>query len=209
MVAYRFSATTGNVIRPIQSSCLNTTTGALVWPMVYGPAGTAITAWNGVVESYQTGPVIYRPTAQTITERFTRWTTQTGWASNAYDGDLATSDWATCTPGFAETASFAGDINGWPAISGYTSLVVKCKCSFYYDYGVYGAGARISLLSGTTEIYEFSGTGEVETCNITPAIYNAGLKLQVECYANGAQNFEGEPNGIASVDIYEIWVEAS
>ena len=51
---YRFSSTTGNIVRPIESLCLNASTGAIITPLRYGPAGTTITMWNGVVEYYNT-----------------------------------------------------------------------------------------------------------------------------------------------------------
>ena len=61
---YLFSSTTGNIVRPIESSCLNPTTGAIITPLRYGPAGTTITMWNGVVEYYNT-LVRAKPTTHT------------------------------------------------------------------------------------------------------------------------------------------------
>lgn len=49
---YRFSATTGNIVRPIEAICLNTSTGALNYPMRYQSG--SIPMWNGVIEFYST-----------------------------------------------------------------------------------------------------------------------------------------------------------
>jgi len=104
---YRFSATTGNIVRPIEASCLNTTTGALITPLKYGPAGSAITMWNGVIESYSLN-VFAKPSA--------RAGSATGYAS-AYDGagtPGTTTTYASLQSGFAnsvtvyETYSFSG-----------------------------------------------------------------------------------------------------
>ena len=48
---YRFSSTTGNLIKP-RPECLNTSTGAIIRPLLYS---MPFEMWNGVVEYYTTG----------------------------------------------------------------------------------------------------------------------------------------------------------
>ena len=117
---YRFSSTTGNIVRPIESLCLNASTGAIITPLRYGPAGTTIAMWNGAVEYYNT-LVQAKPTTHTNAVNF---------GSPAYAYDTSTyGDTTTYANGSTGTRTTFGGCtyHGFQslALSGRSSVTAK------------------------------------------------------------------------------------
>lgn len=152
---YRFSSTTGNIVRPIESLCLNASTGAIITPLRYGPAGTTITMWNGVVEYYST-LVQAKPTTHI----------NKGFYSPEYAYDFPTYNTST----YGDTTTYANGSTGTGtkeksclydgfqslSLSGYSSVSLKMVQTYntYYSQDL-GFGAvdgnvtcRISRDSG-------------------------------------------------------------
>lgn len=129
---YRFQATSGNIVRPIEASCLNTTTGALIWPMVYGPAGTTITMWNGVVESYS---------SETLLKPSSRAGSALNY-DNAYDGTgtPGTTTTSASMGSFAQTQTYKYETYSFSGTTTYTKFKIYLTMDWtaeevYDDFG--------------------------------------------------------------------------
>lgn len=124
---YRFSSTTGNIVRPIESLCLNASTGAIITPLRYGPAGSTITMWNGVVEYYNT-LVRAKPT--------THATPVINFGSPAYAYDTST---------YGDTTTYANGSTGTRATFG--------GCT-YYGFQSLTLSGRSSITAKFIQKYE-------------------------------------------------------
>lgn len=162
-MTYRFQATSGNIVRPIEASCLNTSTGALITPMKYGPAGTAITMWNGVVEYYTT-----------FSRNWASYYTNTGAVTNityAYDETSANSGVAITTGNMSAYTSCSSQYQNCDfvmVLTGCTGKTIKLVMDSLtsvqtyetmtgYCYTDCGAGPGMMVHGNLYEAYGYVG----------------------------------------------------
>lgn len=223
---YRFSSTTGNIVRPIESLCLNTSTGAIITPLRYGPAGTTITMWNGVVEYYNT-LVRAKPTTYTTA------TTNRGFYSPSYAYDTSTyGDTTTYANGStgAGTSTKSCLYHGFQSLSlsGYSSVALKLvqKYNTYYSQDQ-GFGAidgnvtcQISRTSGASwdPVFSYDAPSaksdtSIQSYNLLFSSLDNLADFKVSIAVTPATYMDEEDTVIlhqATVyQLYDIWVEVN
>ena len=211
---YRFSSTTGNLIKP-RPECLNTSTGAIIRPLLYS---MPFEMWNGVVEYYTAG-------GSGTTRSFALGSPSNFFnPTKAYDGDVNT----FCN---GSTASPNPAVQVWQCTQSQTNLAtvtLKIKRAYYNTQIPTNNGLLKCILeykwanqSSWNTLHVASGTDKTtldyESFQIAvpqpPQIVENLSGLSIRCSVTGDYGWDGghqQQVWISAItDIYDMYLEYS
>ena len=212
---YRFSSTTGNLIKP-RPECLNTTTGEIIRPLLYS---IPFEMWNGVVEYYGAG-------GSGTTRSFALGSPSNFYdPTKAYDGDVNT----FCS-GDVEDPSSYSTTQVWQCTQSRTNLAtvtLKIKRAYYTQTPTNNGllecilGYKWANQSSWNVLHTASGTNkttlEYESFQIAvpqpPQIVENLSGLYIRCYVTGSymrdKQLQQDVWTSASTNIYDMYLEYS